>query len=263
MRIVSLNAWGGALFDELGGWLPGSGADVLCLQETTRTRGLTGWTTFADGVRSLPQRADLFGDVQALMPHHLALFDPSDAGPVVDDEGARYRQEFGLGLFVDRRYPLTDRQTRFVHGTFADHAQWPADGRPRVAQAVRIVAGSNRTVAVMHVHGLRVGTGKEDNSQRRSQAERLAAFIGAVAAPSDLVVVCGDLNVLPSSETFDILGRVGLVDLVRQADTRTSHYPKPGRHASYLLVSDPAAVRRFEVIHQPEVSDHRALVLDV
>ena len=37
MRIVSLNAWGGAVFGPLVEWLPRCGADVICLQEVTRT----------------------------------------------------------------------------------------------------------------------------------------------------------------------------------------------------------------------------------
>jgi hypothetical protein len=32
VRVVSLNAWDGALFDELIQWLPSCGADVVCLQ---------------------------------------------------------------------------------------------------------------------------------------------------------------------------------------------------------------------------------------
>jgi hypothetical protein len=47
------------------------------------------------------------------------------------------------------------------------------------------------------------------------------------------VVVCGDVNLLPDSETFDVLAEIGLTDLVGAADTRTSRYPKPVRHASY------------------------------
>jgi endonuclease/exonuclease/phosphatase family metal-dependent hydrolase len=60
-----------------------------------------------------------------------------------------------------------------------------------------------------------------------------------------------------------VLREAGLVDLVGPADTRGSRYVKPVRHASYLLVSDPAAVRRFEVLTEPEVSDHRALLLEL
>ena len=75
--------------------------------------------------------------------------------------------------------------------------------------------------------------------------------------------MAGDLNVLPDSETFEVLARSGLVDLVGRADTRTSAYPKPVRHAGYLLVSDRDAVSSFEVLTAPEVSDHRPLVLDL
>ena len=70
MRIVSLNAWGGAMFDALASWLPTVAADVVCLQEVTRTPGLAGWAGFDDGERALPQRADLFDDLRELLPRH-------------------------------------------------------------------------------------------------------------------------------------------------------------------------------------------------
>jgi hypothetical protein len=86
VKIVSLNAWGGAAFDALGSWLPSCGADVLCLQEVTRTPGLTGWTSFEDAERQLPQRANLFDDVRSRLPAHQATFVASDAGPVSADD---------------------------------------------------------------------------------------------------------------------------------------------------------------------------------
>lgn len=263
MRIVSLNAWGGALFEELSAWLPSCGADVLCLQETTRTPTVAGWTTFGDGVRTLPQRADLFDDVQALLPNHWGRFDASDAGPVLVEGAATQRQEFGLGVFVDKQLPVVRSHSQFVHGQFTVHDAWPSDDRPRIAQAVRVAAGPSRYLTVVQVHGLRNGAGKHDTPARLAQASALAAFLEAVSEPDDVKVLCGDLNVLPSSETFDILGASGLVDLVGLADTRTSRYLKPVRHASYLFVSDPGAVAGFQIMQQPEVSDHRALVLDI
>ena len=45
--------------------------------------------------------------------------------------------------------------------------------------------------------------------------------------------------------------------------TRTSHYTKPERFADYMLVSDPKAVTRFDVVYDPEVSDHCPLLLDL
>jgi endonuclease/exonuclease/phosphatase family metal-dependent hydrolase len=80
---------------------------------------------------------------------------------------------------------------------------------------------------------------------------------------SDEIVLCGDLNLLPSSETFRLLAKHGMTDMVGEADTRTSRYTKQVRSASYLFVSSPGAVRSFEVVTAPEVSDHRALALDI
>jgi len=79
-------------------------------------------------------------------------------------------------------------------------------------------------------------------------------------------VVCGDFNVLPDSETFEILGSLGLVDLVTSRghdDTRTSHYKKQPRFADYMLVTSNVEVIRFDPVAEPEVSDHRALLLDM
>lgn len=261
MRIASVNAWGGALSDDLLKWLPDSGADVVCLQEVTRTPGLTGWTRFADGERSLPQRADLLDDVRGVLPRHQAIFLAGDSGPVHDETGGRHRQDFGVATLVDERLPIVGVDSAFVHGQFVDHVEWAVTDRPRVALAVRTVdRADGRSVWVVQMHGLRDPLGKGDTPARRRQAERLAELVRRVRGPGDLVVVCGDFNLLPGSETFGVLG---LTDLVGTADTRTSHYRKPVRHASYLLVSDPAAVERFEILAAPEVSDHRALILDI
>ncbi|WBB96883.1 endonuclease/exonuclease/phosphatase family protein [Solwaraspora sp. WMMA2080] len=264
LRIVSVNAWGGALADELLPWLAGCAADVVCLQEVTRTPGLTGWTRFDDGDRALPQRANLFDDVRAVLPRHQAFFLTSDSGPVTDGTGARHRQDFGLATMAAERLPVVGVDSAFVHGTFVEHAEWTVADRPRVALAVGAIGRTaGRRVWVVQVHGLRDPAGKTDTPARQAQAVRLAKLVQRVRDPDDLVVVCGDFNLLPDSATFDILGGIGLTDLVGTADTRTSHYPKPGRHASYLLVSDVAAVERLEIVRQPEVSDHRALVLDL
>lgn len=264
MRVLSLNAWGGALFGDLAEWLADCDADVLCLQEVTCTPGVQGWVSFADGERSLPQRANLFHDARNLLPDHQAMFVASDAGPVQDETGTVHRQSFGLALFVHERYPVIGVQASFVHDDFVVHEEWPRDDRPRVAQAVRLAdLSETRSVTVAQMHGLRDRRGKQDTPQRRAQAMKLASLINSVRAAGDLTVACGDFNLLPDSATFEVLRGIGLVDLVKHADTRTSRYRKPVRHASYLLVSDPTAVRGFSVVTDPEVSDHRPLALDI
>lgn len=264
MRIVSLNAWGGAMFDALASWLPSCDADVVCLQEVTRTAGLRGWTTFADGERTLPQRANLFADITELLPGYQGHFLASDAGPVTDEDGRRWRQDFGIATFIHERLPVTGVASAFIHGSFTEHSDWTVDGRPRVAHAIRVLErGSGATFTVVNLHGLRDGAGKGDTLARRAQADRIADLVSTFRCEQDEVAVCGDFNLLPDSETFDVLAELGLTDLVGDADTRTSRYRKQVRHANYLLVSTPTEVRNFEIVSTPEVSDHRPLVVDL
>ncbi|MBS4754669.1 endonuclease/exonuclease/phosphatase family protein [Nocardioides sp. zg-ZUI104] len=264
MHIVSVNAWGGARYDALAAWLTVCDADVICLQEVTRASGMSGWTSFTDGERSLPQRADLFDDVAALLPSYDGRFLAYDAGPVTDEAGAVHLEQFGIATFAGPRTPVAQSAERFVHGDYTVHEEWPTGDRPRAALALRVRdPATGRTVCVVQLHGLRDPAGKGDTPARRAQAARLAAFVEDTRQDGDLVVVAGDLNLLPDSSTFPVLREVGLVDLVGTADTRTADYPKPVRHANYLLVSEPGAVRDFQVLDSPVVSDHRILSLRV
>ncbi|MDH3659126.1 MAG: hypothetical protein OEU92_03695 [Alphaproteobacteria bacterium] len=78
--------------------------------------------------------------------------------------------------------------------------------------------------------------------------------------------MCDDFNVEPDSKTFEILAAVGLTELVTTLGfdgTRSSHDRKPGRFADYMLVNDRVDAQNFDVIAEPEVSDHRPLVLEI
>jgi endonuclease/exonuclease/phosphatase family metal-dependent hydrolase len=121
-------------------------------------------------------------------------------------------------------------------------------------------------VTIAHLHGLRDPAGKGDTAARHEQAAALVKLIEGVWPGDEGLVVCGDFNVLPDSATFAILARLGLSDLVTGSglvDTRTSYYLKQGRFADYMLVTPGVKVAKFEVVEAPEVSDHRALLLDI
>ncbi|MDP9116696.1 MAG: endonuclease/exonuclease/phosphatase family protein [Actinomycetota bacterium] len=263
MRVVSLNAWCGGMFESLAQWLPKCGADVLCLQEVTQTPGYREWVTYTDADRTSRQRASLFDDVRRVLPDHQAQFFTCDTGPVDCEDGVVRRQHFGIATLVAPHLAVVGGEVTFVHGAFAHHDAWPAQGRGRLAHAIRVADRDGSCTTVAHFHGVRMASGKNDTPQRRTQAERVAALIGRVRQPEDVVVAAGDMNILPNSETFEILARIGLTDLVGQADTRTSAYVKPVRHASYLLVSDVDAVASLQVLTSPEVSDHRPIALDL
>lgn len=264
MRILSLNAWGGRLYEHLLPYLRQAAPDVLCLQEVLETPHATSdWVVYRDDGAELRQRANLFSSIADAFPSHHAFFCPAAQGEVYDGD-RRVPSQWGLATFVRRTYPVIAQVQDFVHGSFSPDG-WGLHPRARNAHVLRIHAAAG-AMTIAQMHGLRDLSGKNDTPARHAQATRFADMIDRVRHAGDRLVVCGDFNVLPGSATLSVLQGLGLRDLVSEFghdDTRTSFYAKTPRFADYMLVSANAAMRSFDVVRQPKVSDHRALLLDL
>lgn len=264
MRVMSLNGWGGKLHAPLIDYVQAESPKILCLQEVVHSPETEhDWLTYRDGDHVLPQRANFFRDVSRALPEHVAIFCPAAQGVLWDGERA-IPSQWGLATFVHRSLPIVAQCQDFVHKDFSAHG-YGDHPRSRTAHAVRVYDYTHeRFLTVAHLHGLRDLQGKHDTPERLAQARRLLELVQAIAVPDEALVVCGDFNVEPASQTFSLLGDAGLVELVttRGFDgTRTSHYAKPGKFADYLFVNAHTDVRDFQVVRQPEVSDHCPLLL--
>lgn len=265
MRVICLNGWGGKLHDEIVPYIASSDPDILCLQEVVHTpTALQDWLSYRDHGIDLPQRANFFHEIAEALPDHLAIFCPAAQGDLWHGE-IRYPSQWGLATFVRKSIAIVAQAQGFVHGTFC------ADGygdhpRPRTGHAIRVFDFTTGQPAVIaHMHGLRDLSGKHDIPARLTQAKRLLQLVKNIAEDGDRIIVCGDFNVLPDSETFAVLKELDLTDVVTThgfTDTRTSHYAKPNRYADYMLVNPGVKIDRFDVVTQPEVSDHRPLLLE-
>lgn len=266
MRIMSLNAWGGTLHRPLLAYLQATQPDVLCLQEAIHSPATDqDWLTYRDGNHTLPQRANLFREIAAILPDHVATFCPAAQG-VLWDGNQPIPSQWGIATYVHQALPVIGQTQGFVHKTFSAH-DYGEHPRSRNAHVVRVHDyAHDRPVCIAHMHGLRDLRGKIDTPERLEQALRMVTLIKTIAEPDDPLMVCGDFNVEPTSDTFAILARLGLTDLVTSGgyvSTRSSHYAKPGRFADYLLVNEHVDVREFTVVTHPEVSDHCPLLLDI
>lgn len=264
VQITCLNGWGGKLHTEILQFLSATVPDVLCLQEVVHSPQTDkDWLKYRDGDHVLPQRANFFQDVCDALPDHVAVFCPAAQGDLWDDDKP-VPSQWGLATFVHPAFPIVGQAQKFVHKTFSPDG-YGDHPRSRSAHGVRVYDHENgRFVSITHMHGLRDLNGKMDTPQRAAQARRLLELSQAVSEPGDVTVICGDFNVEPESETLRILDEAGFTELVLSRGfngTRTSHYRKPGRFADYLLINREDAVRDFQVIEQPEVSDHCPLVL--
>ena len=266
MKIVSLNAWGGQLWEALMPWIGTLDADVLCLQEVTRAPiASPAWLRYVDAYRDLAQRADLFADVSRLLPDHQAFFAPATRGALLDADGRSTASEHGLAVWVRRDLAVTGQIQGFVHGVFRSGG-WGPEPVPRTMQVIDVTdPATGHAVCVGHFHGLRDPDGKGDTPARAAQTERATALMQQIWRGDSPAVLAGDFNLLPDSASFAQFASIGLTDLIARhgiTDTRTTLYHKSQRHADYMLVSHHLLDARFDVPAAPEVSDHRPLILE-
>lgn len=266
MRFVSLNAWGGQLWPELKAWVSTINADVLCLQEVICSpEPAPDWLTYEDPNRKLAQRANLFGEVSALLPDHLGIFAPAARGPLFDDAGCRFDTDHGVAMWVHRRHAITAARCDFAYGTYRSNG-WGEEPIPRALQMIRLNSPDlSRSVVLGHFHGLRHPSGKGDEPERRVQTAQVMDHLTALRQFEEPAILAGDFNLLPDSHFFETMARVRMFDQIshhRVTDTRTSRYAKLQRYANYLLSSPGITIGNFDVPAHPEVSDHRPLILD-
>jgi endonuclease/exonuclease/phosphatase family metal-dependent hydrolase len=263
---MCLNGWGGKLYSDLLPYVADAAPDVLCLQEVVHSPASDkDWLTYRDGDHVLAQRANFFRDVCNALPNHVATFCPAAQGVLWDDD-VSVPSYWGLATFVHKSYPIIGQIQGFVHKEYSPDG-YGDHPRSRSAHGVRVYDHqTGQPVSVTHMHGLRDLNGKMDTPDRAAQAHRLLDLSRQVSEAGDLSVICGDFNVEPDSETLSILTNAGMVELVKDRGfetTRNSHYKKPGKFADYMLINRKDAVRDFQVIHDPEVSDHCPLVLEL
>ena len=263
---MCLNGWGGKLHSDVLPYLRDTAPDILCLQEVVHTPASSkDWLTYRDGAHVLPQRANFFRDVASALPEHIAVFCPAAQGVLWEGETS-IPSQWGLATFVHRALPIIGQVQVFVHKGYSANG-YGEHPRSRSAHGVRVYDDAlQRAVSVTHMHGLRDLNGKMDTPERAAQARKLLGLSQQVSEAGDLVVICGDFNVEPGSETLTILAGSGMTELVTAGgfeSTRSSHYKKPGRFADYMLINEVSAVKGFDVVRNPEVSDHCPLVLEI
>lgn len=117
-------------------------------------------------------------------------------------------------------------------------------------------------VTVINFHGLWNGNGKTDTKDRLRQSRNILEFAKHIENP---LILCGDFNLLPDTESIRILERAGLRNLISEfgvTSTRTSFYSKPQKFADYVFISKDIQLKDFKVL-PGEVSDHSPLLVEM
>jgi endonuclease/exonuclease/phosphatase family metal-dependent hydrolase len=251
MRLLCLNAWGGkAGADRLLRFLEiqAEETDIFCIQEmfheAHEAAGLSAAGRPLSGVD--PQ---LLEHTEEVLRRHKGFFRP------------HFKEIFGLALFVRRDLEVMEEGEHFIHRERGYYNPEEIADQARILQFAKLRERGGSAFAVLNVHGLWTGSGKEDTPERLEQSRRILEFTRSLQTP---FILAGDFNLLPDTESLKLFEEAGMRNLVTEfgiTSTRTRFYDKPVRFADYVLTSSGIEVEDFRVLPD-EVSDHAPLALD-
>lgn len=250
MRLLSLNIWGGRVFEPLMRFFEqqARSVDVFCLQEVFHTP--------TDKKEGRGVRTNILAEMSSTLADFEHVFAPtvecSDFEGPVD-----FAVSYGLAVFVRKSIAVHSHGSVWVY----PGRESANRGHPRIVQHVRVRHdGKDLTICNFHGLVLEVPDPKMDSPERLGQSRKIREFLDGEKGRK---ILCGDFNLRPDTESMRILEKnmINLVQPDHIPTTRSSLYAGSEKFSDYVLVSSDIRVRSFGVL--PDVvSDHLPLVLD-
>lgn len=252
MKLISLNIWGGKLYEPLVNFVKdySKEVDIFCFQDVLFGKE-PAFTKVDKG------RINIFEELSVVLSDFNYVKNRIDNESHFHSEALD--QNIGCGQVIFIRKPLEFKES----GGFktGDSNLWSGGNMVSAKHQWAKFKYEDASYVIMNVHGVwQANSFKKDTPERINQSNNIKDFF----AKHDVSkILCGDLNVGANTETLKILEQdmVNLVELYNIKSTRSSYYTKEEKFADYVFVSRDITVNDFKVLPD-EVSDHLALYLD-
>jgi len=237
-KLLSLNLWGGYVLDPLLDFLEShEHIDIFCFQELYHN------ATHEISVDGKKLTLDLMDRIAKILPEHQSFFRPI------------LNNSYGIGTFVSNKITVLGEYEILIH----ENPDYIGRG-PTHSRNMQLLTLKHNTdiFHIANVHGLWNGMGKGDSPERILQAKKIKKSL----PNGDPLVLCGDFNLNPDTESINII-KEGLRDLITESkvtSTRTSLYAKDSKFADYIFTNTYIKALEFSVLPHV-VSDHAPLYL--
>lgn len=243
MKLITLNTWQGRFFRNFKPFFEEQNADIICLQELNKTDG------YIPTYHSLETWNDMLDITKFKNTYYSAVW----SYDLMDRE-----VEFGNGLLS--RFPITQKETLFTHGSYQKVSADNYESNVRNAQIVELdVEDQKLTVVNHHAHWEADGMGTPVSLEKiKKLVERLRSVDGPL-------VIVGDFNLRPESEAIQYLvNELNLRDLTAEAgldNTLENAVTEFKVACDHIFVSKHIDVVNFER-SDALLSDHKALIVE-
>lgn len=244
MKLITLNTWGGRIKEPLRAFLEhNKQIDIFCFQEVYHE------AHGKDLIWNKETNLNLLADIKFIFDDYESFFHPH-----IEDW-------WGLASFIKKEISIHDVGESFVHKYKNYNLKDEYQGKSAKNIQYFNITLNSKEVTIINFHGLWNEQGKGDSEDRLKQSQNIIEFLKKVTGE---IVLCGDFNLSPDTESLKMLEDFGLRNLVKEfgiTSTRTSFYTKENKFADYVLVSPGVNVKAFTVLPE-EVSDHAPLYLE-
>jgi endonuclease/exonuclease/phosphatase family metal-dependent hydrolase len=263
MKLISLNV---ALFernnDGLSEFVSHNPADFLCLQEVSRRVDSRADEALIskdaiDSV-SLDYEYQFFAPVSSFSHFQTTSFHGRDV----------FKFDYGgfieAGMYVKSKYPITFGKNVYLQNQYSlitDWSNWPKE-EYRSVQVIDIRIDAQKKVRLINYHGF-WSKDKQDIPRTKLASESIIKLAKEVTYP---VIICGDFNLFPDTESIKILDRQ-FVNLCEEYEVTTTRPSTNELHSNarnvvdYIFVSKEIKVNNFEVVNC-DISDHLPLIVE-
>ncbi|MBN9398513.1 hypothetical protein BGO18_04580 [Candidatus Saccharibacteria bacterium 47-87] len=240
MRLLQLNAWTIRLATRIEDMVMKEAPDIIALQEVFESVADLGF---------FPTLTELADNLRFHHRYH---------SPVYAIQLMTSKPEFGNAIVSN--LALEDKQTYFTNLEYNPSMSLENDDyNVRNFQHVTIKDQDGRQIHIINHHGYHVPGHKNGNDFTMKACQQIADYARQLDGP---VIITGDFNLLPDSESIEILNK-DFRNLTKEYGLQTTrtdltHKSEP---CDFIFVNDKVAVNDFyasEVV----ASDHQGLVLD-
>lgn len=261
MKLISLNTWGGKIFDPLMDFIRKNAkdTDIFCFQEVfntpTKNYEYAGYRVnlYQEISKALKKIKNNFKGYYASTQAYYA-FSSRSVVPVGFD------LSWGLTIFVRESLNVKAFGDFFVFGQKNSFSAENLSTLPRNFQYLNLVI-NNKEFLICNFHGLWTPNSKSDTPSRIKQSEKIIQFLDKQKSEK---ILCGDFNLDINTKSVRILEQ-NMKNLIREykiKTTRNKYFPGNEKFADYVFVSNGIKVNNFQVPNI-EISDHLPMILEL
>lgn len=260
MKLISLNAWCGSVFDPLINFIKQEAydTDIFCFQEILSTH--SGRKEYKN------QRINLLQELQNTLPNFDYIYTPQIKGYniiALKPEKVDFDLYLGLTIFYKNNIEVKEKGEYYIYKFDPPNFNLNISDYPIVLQFLTY-KNAGKEFTIFNFHGAPYPGSKLDTDFRIQQSIKIKDYMKQF---NNNKILIGDFNLMPNTKSITILEEdtKNLIKEYNISKTRGKLNPYYGKadfqgFADYAFVTKGIEVKNFEV-PEVEISDHLPLIV--